>query len=381
MRLLSWWRRRTYRPSGGTAEPEIVTQTATSDVLGRISDLDRLVFGKRSFPIDTFVHHHELEPDLLLCATADNEVVGYAMSSAPQAGPAWILSLAVAPSFLRRGTGHALLSATIQRLRKRTSSAILLAVDPDNVAAIELYEACGFNTVDYRPDYLGEGQHRRIMQLPRESTTEPPYDAHLLLGESQSSIDFTNILFVVSFGLLALVSTRIAQFPGVAALLSVVVVATFFSSIYYAVVAGNVARLDRHSVVEQAIVYGNAFSEYLGVMLIVALIPPLVVVVGAAPIVGWIAFVVCSLAFFVYSTSGLDMLGRTIPTGFFRNLALASYGSLSASLLLSVHRGITWLEWTSTGLLSSLLLSLAATHIFRRELAQQTTKIDRREQR
>jgi ribosomal-protein-alanine N-acetyltransferase len=66
------------------------------------------------------------------------------------AGEAEVLTLAVAPTARRQGLGRALLDAAIARLG---SAELFLEVAADNIAAIALYRAAGFEQVGVRPGY------------------------------------------------------------------------------------------------------------------------------------------------------------------------------------------------------------------------------------
>jgi ribosomal-protein-alanine N-acetyltransferase len=83
---------------------------------------------------------------------AGEEVVGFALSRIA-GGECEILSLAVDPSFRRRGVGRALLSAAIDWATVAQARAVFLEVAEDNEAARQLYAAHGFGAVGRRPDY------------------------------------------------------------------------------------------------------------------------------------------------------------------------------------------------------------------------------------
>ncbi|HLY80074.1 MAG TPA: GNAT family N-acetyltransferase [Caulobacteraceae bacterium] len=68
------------------------------------------------------------------------------------AGEAEVLTLAVRPSFRRRGVALALLEAALA-LAAPTAQAMLLEVAADNPGALALYAMAGFSTVGQRAGY------------------------------------------------------------------------------------------------------------------------------------------------------------------------------------------------------------------------------------
>ena len=68
------------------------------------------------------------------------------------AGEAEVLTLAVRPTFRRRGIALALLEAALG-LAARTAQAMLLEVAADNPGALALYARAGFRTVGQRAGY------------------------------------------------------------------------------------------------------------------------------------------------------------------------------------------------------------------------------------
>ena len=48
-------------------------------------------------------------------------------------------------------------------LRKDGFKKVTLTVSESNLAAVKIYEKCGFKKVEYRQDEFGEGEHRLYM--------------------------------------------------------------------------------------------------------------------------------------------------------------------------------------------------------------------------
>jgi len=64
-----------------------------------------------------------------------------------------ILSIAVDMTYRRSGLGQQLMREAIRRLQADRIPALLLEVDGTNVAAVNMYEKLGFETVGCRPGY------------------------------------------------------------------------------------------------------------------------------------------------------------------------------------------------------------------------------------
>ena len=83
------------------------------------------------------------------------------------AGEAEILTLATDPDRQDRGFGRRLLEEVIAELRTEGHESLFLEVAVDNVAALALYKACGFEPAGLRKAYYSRNQG-------------PPVDGHIL---------------------------------------------------------------------------------------------------------------------------------------------------------------------------------------------------------
>lgn len=104
--------------------------------------------------------------DTFLVAECGGEVVGYTIGALVQHRPAtgWIVRLAVAGHHRRRGYGERLLAAVTGILRERGAEEVYLSVSPTNHAARAIYEKHGFQEVDFRSAYFGDGTDRCILR-------------------------------------------------------------------------------------------------------------------------------------------------------------------------------------------------------------------------
>lgn len=351
---------------------------ATRADIETIAALDRAVFGDtRSYPTDFFYQQLELQPPLLQVAAIGSLVVGYAVGAlSPASAEGWVLSVAVEAKWRAHGLGAALTSAVSSSLAAGGASTILLSVEETNRAALHLYKKLGFVVTRTERNFLGPSEDRLIMtssapQVLRPNADQrqdrPTPDPLLLLGESQASIDFTSILFAVSLAMLAIVANKGKNSTVLGVLLFVIVTATFYSSIYYAVVAGNIARLERHSEVERAILYGNILSEYFGVLLVVPLVPTLVWVVMGNTSLAWIAYAVTVTGYILYTLSGFDLVSRPITSLRTRAAIAFFYSSLIALVLAATIAHTDWLAMAATLGILAINIALAGIHMYKKE--------------
>lgn len=66
-----------------------------------------------------------------------------------------VVAVAVATSFQGRGLGRELVQAATGELRRRGVASAKVVAGADNVAAVGLYKACGFQTVEHREIHSG----------------------------------------------------------------------------------------------------------------------------------------------------------------------------------------------------------------------------------
>ncbi len=63
-----------------------------------------------------------------------------------------------------KGIGKAFLEEALAELRKDGFKKVTLTVSESNLAAVKLYQKCGFVQVEYRQHEFGEGEHRLYME-------------------------------------------------------------------------------------------------------------------------------------------------------------------------------------------------------------------------
>lgn len=76
------------------------------------------------------------------------------------AGEAEILTIAVSPTFQKRGIGRELMEGVLRYLHHERAESLFLEVDETNLAAQALYRRLGFIQVGHRPAYYETEQGR-----------------------------------------------------------------------------------------------------------------------------------------------------------------------------------------------------------------------------
>ena len=79
-------------------------------------------------------------------------IVGHAVISVT-AGESHMLNLSIANEFQRRGFGKQFIEFLIKEAEAKQAQTMLLEVRPSNTAAINCYNAAGFNEIGSRKDY------------------------------------------------------------------------------------------------------------------------------------------------------------------------------------------------------------------------------------
>jgi ribosomal protein S18 acetylase RimI-like enzyme len=97
-----------------------------------------------------------------LKAVVENRMVGFiAGDPRPSENLSWIATLGVFPEYRKQGIGKALLETCEQQLH---SSRMRLCVRPENLAAMELYQHCGYETIDKWKNYYNDGGDALLME-------------------------------------------------------------------------------------------------------------------------------------------------------------------------------------------------------------------------
>jgi ribosomal protein S18 acetylase RimI-like enzyme len=135
------------------------------DDLGTVAILDRQVFGKHSYSFLCLRQMMDIGHLLLAAEDCSGEIIGYTVGAIEMGNKrGWILALAVQNANRRQGIATKLTNYIIEMLDDLGATSIVLTVDPDNRAAINLYRKMGFCKVGEESDYFGPGEARMTMK-------------------------------------------------------------------------------------------------------------------------------------------------------------------------------------------------------------------------
>ena len=137
-------------------------QTANLLDLGALRRLERICFEKDAWPIlDMFAIL--TWPDIIrLKVVEGNDMIGFiGVDPRFSQSVAWITTIAVDPSYQRRGIGRMLLQVCEDRV---TLPRIRLSVRMSNYNAISLYEKEGYKMIDVWKNYYSDYEDAMVME-------------------------------------------------------------------------------------------------------------------------------------------------------------------------------------------------------------------------
>lgn len=135
--------------------------------LALVAALEAAAFPPPVYPVFFFRQAFDLWPQLFWVARRDEHILAYLICG-PELSNRQRLSLmsfAVDPKTQGQGIGKALLQAFMQQLAEIAPevSQLWLTADPDNTAALRLYQQHGFMQTSEEPDYYGRGYRRLVL--------------------------------------------------------------------------------------------------------------------------------------------------------------------------------------------------------------------------
>ncbi|MCL4238017.1 MAG: GNAT family N-acetyltransferase [Anaerolineae bacterium] len=139
--------------------------------LAQCTDVEQAVYGSGAYSTYFFRQLHDLNPALVWIAEdrRTGKIVGHLCAAIGQGGEVgWILNTAVLAHYRRQGIGRLLLERGVAELRAAQVRRMLVTSEPENVAAIRLYERLGFRAVRTEADYYGDGYERLILECDIE---------------------------------------------------------------------------------------------------------------------------------------------------------------------------------------------------------------------
>ena len=130
--------------------------------LNMLRKLEQESFARDAWPLLDLIAVLTFPEVIRLKAMEDGQMVGFVGGDPrPRDGWGWIATIAVDPSYRRRGIGRALLHACEKALKVPRSR---LTVRISNQAAISMYEKEGYTTIDVWKAYYNDGEDGIVME-------------------------------------------------------------------------------------------------------------------------------------------------------------------------------------------------------------------------
>lgn len=146
---------------------DITVRPFTPRDLAQCTNVEQAVYGSGAYSRYFFRQLHDLNPALVWVAEdrRTGKIVGHLCAAIGRGGQVgWILNTAVLAHYRRQGIGRMLMECGVAELRAAGVRQMLVTSEPDNDAAIRLYERLGFRAAHTAPDYYGDGRDRLILE-------------------------------------------------------------------------------------------------------------------------------------------------------------------------------------------------------------------------
>lgn len=158
------WRLGSWRPEIYQAASVLIHEAYLGHTDAEINDQYRSVNGARRF-LHNIVHFpgcgvFDPGSSLLLYDRRNDQLAAMVLCSLVRSDAAHITQLCVRPDLQGQGLGHALLRCVLQGLALRGLRTVSLTVTKSNQAALRLYEAEGFRTLERFDAWVWEGSTR-----------------------------------------------------------------------------------------------------------------------------------------------------------------------------------------------------------------------------
>ncbi|KUO70021.1 MAG: acetyltransferase [Desulfosporosinus sp. BRH_c37] len=143
-----------------------LVRTMEPKLIARLVQIETEAFGAgglNSWHLQPLIRHGRVYVYRL-----DNEIVGLVHYMLDWDCPkkAYMVGVSISKESRGQGIGAKLLKESFEALSKATIEEVELTVDPNNIAAVKLYESkLGFLTTDFKHDEYGEGEGRLVMKL------------------------------------------------------------------------------------------------------------------------------------------------------------------------------------------------------------------------
>jgi len=137
-----------------------VEEASYEDLLD-VYEINKISF-PNPYPISLLFYFKTYYPKTFLVARVLNKVVGYVIATT-RAREGEIISIAVLPSWRRRGIGSKLLKSLFRVLINYDINKVYLHVRVSNKDAVKFYVKNGFKIISYVPNYYSNGEGAYLM--------------------------------------------------------------------------------------------------------------------------------------------------------------------------------------------------------------------------
>lgn len=143
-----------------------IVRTMEPKIIERLVQLETEAFGPGGLNVwhlEPLIRHGRVYVYRL-----DNEIVGLVeyMLDWDRPQKVYMVGISISKEWRSQGIGALLLIESFKVLAKENIEEVELTVDPNNVAAVKLYEnKLGFLVTDFKADEYGEGEGRSVMNL------------------------------------------------------------------------------------------------------------------------------------------------------------------------------------------------------------------------
>jgi len=154
--------------------PEVIVRLFTPADLLPCTEVEQAVYGSGAYSTYFFRQLHDLFPRLLWVAEdrRTGKIVGHLCAAIGQGGQTgWILNTAVLAHYRRQGVGRRLMEQGMAELRAAGVRRALVTAEPENEAALRLYEKFGFRPMRIEADYYADGCDRLILECVMNETS------------------------------------------------------------------------------------------------------------------------------------------------------------------------------------------------------------------
>ena len=147
-----------------SAQPMINLRKFSLPDLERILEVEKVSFlNREAWSGDYFEKLQREYPEGFIIAESDDEIVGYTIGR-PKNNSAEIISLAVAPSWRKKGVGITLTNFLTNHFKEKRLKEIFLCVRIKNQEGISFYQNLDFKTLKTIKNYYRNGDDAFLMK-------------------------------------------------------------------------------------------------------------------------------------------------------------------------------------------------------------------------